>query len=105
MLEAPKECLGDVLFEVHARILCNHSRPEIFGKRLVSDTEHIQAYSGVQELHLQRLVCSHRRRCGYRKCSPGGLDSRGEHTLLLEILSNSTCTCYFKTIHCRASPL
>src|SRR5439155_22605638 len=24
VLEAPKECLGDVLFEVHARILCNH---------------------------------------------------------------------------------
>ncbi len=43
MLEAPKECLGDVLFEVHARTLCNHSRPEIFGERLVADPEHIQA--------------------------------------------------------------
>src|SRR5437588_390260 len=47
-----------LLFEVHAWILCNDSRPEIFGKRLVSDTEHIQAYSVVQELHLQRLVGS-----------------------------------------------
>src|SRR5439155_12985677 len=29
VLEAPKECLGDVLLEVHAWILCDHARPEI----------------------------------------------------------------------------
>jgi len=47
---SPEECLGDVLFEVHAWILCNHARPEILGNRLVSKTEHIQTYSVVQEL-------------------------------------------------------
>jgi hypothetical protein len=47
MLEAFEECLGDVLFKVHARILGNHVLTEIFGKPLVSDAEHIQTYSVV----------------------------------------------------------
>src|SRR5437660_8553028 len=55
VLEAPKECLGDVLLEVHAWILCDHARTEIFGKRPVSDTEHIHTCSVGQQLHLQRL--------------------------------------------------
>src|SRR3989442_548289 len=98
MLEAPKECLGDVLFEVRARILCNHSRPEIFGQRLVADTEHIQTYSVVQELHLQRLVgCD----TGCRvesNCVPGRLDPSGGHTTMFEKLTHSIRTVYFKTI-------
>src|SRR5437016_2939184 len=87
MLEAPKECLGDVRFEVHARILCNHPRPEIFGKRLIADTEHIQTYSVVQELHLQRLVGCDTGCCVESNCVPGRLDPRGSRRPGTQLLS------------------
>jgi len=104
MLEAPKECLGDVLFEVRARILCNHSRPEIFGQRLVADTEHIQTYSVVQELHLQRLVGCDTGCCVESNCVPGRLDPSGGHTTMFEKLTNRIRTVYFETIR-RAAEL
>ena len=104
MLEAPKECLGDVLCEVHARILCNHSRPEVVGKRLVADTEHIQTYSVVQELHLQRLVCCDTGCCVESNCIPGRLDPSGGHTMMFEKLTNSIRTVDFETIR-RAAKL
>src|SRR5467141_3418045 len=104
MLEAPKECLGDVPFEFHAWILCNHSRPEIFGKRLVSDTEHIQTDSVVQELHLQWLVRGDTGCCVWSDCVPGGLDPSGGHTTLFEKQTSRIGTVHFKTIR-RAAEL
>src|SRR5438093_3633621 len=105
VLEAPKECLGDVLFEVHARILGHHSRPEIFGKRLVADTEHIQTDSVVQELHLQRFVCCDTGCCVESNGVPGRLDPSGGHTMMLEKLTSSIRTVYFKTIRRAAKRL
>src|SRR5947208_701677 len=105
VLEAPKECLGDVLLEVHAWILCDHARPEIFGKRLVSDTEDIQTYSVVQELHLQRLVGCDPGCCVESNGVPGRLDPSGGHTTMFEELTNSIRTVDFKTIRRAAERL
>ena len=105
MLEAPKECPGDLLFEVHAWILCNDSRPEIFGKRLVADTENIQTDSVVQELHLQRFVCCDTGCCVESNGVPGRLDPSGGHTMMLEKLTSSIRTVHFKTIRRAAKRL
>src|SRR2546428_14195186 len=98
MFETPKECVSDLLFEVHAWILCNHSRPELFGKRIVSDTEHIQAYSVVQELHFQRLVCCDPGGCVYRNWVPGGLCPSGGRRLKFAKLEHRTCTCSLENV-------
>src|SRR5208282_2047383 len=55
-LEAPEKGSRNVLFEVDAWILADHFLPQLFWKMLITDTQHIESDTVVQDLHFEWFV-------------------------------------------------
>jgi hypothetical protein len=98
MLEATEKGLCNILFEVDARVLINDLLSQIFGKLLITDTQHIESDTVVQKLHLEWLVRCDARSGVQRDCILGHLNPGRRNVVVVKELANGVGAVYLEPV-------
>src|SRR5216683_4387608 len=97
-LEATEKSPCNILFEVDARILIDYFLSQLFGKMLITDTQHIESDPVVEKLHLEWFV-----RCNpwsgvQRDCVPGHLNPGSWDLVALKELPSGVCAVHLEPV-------